>query len=92
VRDTDERQQVVLADRAKGDRAGQHQLVVAFVVGERGQVERAQGEQLSVGTGHPPGGLAQAFRTQLHTQRPQESRRRALSRRKIDTIALRADD
>ena len=40
VRDADERQQVVLADRLHRDVAGEHQLVVPLVVGERGEVER----------------------------------------------------
>ena len=42
VRDADERQQVVLAHRLHRDGAGEHQLVVALVVGERGELEGAR--------------------------------------------------
>ena len=43
VGDPGERQQVVLAQRVERDVPGQHQLVVALVVGEGGQVERRAG-------------------------------------------------
>ena len=55
VRDPAERQQVVLAERLHRDAGGQDQLVVALVVGERGQVERRRGEELGVGVGDPAG-------------------------------------
>ena len=46
VCDADERQHVVLADRVHRDVSGEHQLVVALVVGERREVERARAEHL----------------------------------------------
>ena len=49
VRDAEEREHVVLADRVHRDAARQHQLVVALVVGERGEVEGARAEHLGVG-------------------------------------------
>jgi hypothetical protein len=65
MRDADERQQVVLADRAERDAAREDELVVALVVGERRQVERARAEQLGVGTPSAPGGSWTTRRTEV---------------------------
>jgi hypothetical protein len=54
-----EGQEVVLAQRVEGDVAGQHQLVVALVVGEGGEAERPGCEHLGVGGGDPPGRVGQ---------------------------------
>ena len=48
VRDTHERQHVVLAQRPHRDVAHQHQLVVPLAVGERRHLERLRAEQLGV--------------------------------------------
>jgi hypothetical protein len=53
VRDTGERQQVVLAQRVERDVACEDELVVALVVRERGQAERPRCEQLGVRGGDP---------------------------------------
>jgi hypothetical protein len=62
----------MLAYRTERYGAGEHQLVVAFVVGERGHVERARGEQLGIGAGHSSRGSPHAFRIQRHAERLKE--------------------
>jgi hypothetical protein len=42
VRDAGERQEMVLADRPHRDRPGEHQFVVALVVGEGGQLDERE--------------------------------------------------
>ena len=66
--DAGERQQVVLADRSHRDATGQDELVVALVVGEGGQVERARAEQLGVGASHPRRRARQALTVQTDTE------------------------
>jgi hypothetical protein len=63
---------VVLAQRVERDVPGQHQLVVALVVGERGEVELARGEQLAVGGGHPAGGVGHMRVVGVLAQRHQQ--------------------
>jgi hypothetical protein len=67
--DSDERQQVMLTHRVHRDGAGDDQLVICGVVAERGQVERAWGEHLGVGAGHPGRGSGQAFGVEVDPER-----------------------
>jgi hypothetical protein len=85
VGDADERQQVVLADRVHREGAGQDELVVvALLVGEGGQLERAGGEQLGVGARHPSGRAPGALRIQRHPERGEELRRGGLGGGQVD--------
>jgi hypothetical protein len=69
VRDADERQQVVLAHRPDRDVPGENQFVVPLVIGERGQVERARGEQFGVRVDHPAGRVPDAVVRQVQAER-----------------------
>ena len=60
-----EGQEVVLAQRLEGDVPGQDQFVVPLLVGERGQIERAGGQELGVGPGHPPRRVGEVFRRRI---------------------------
>jgi hypothetical protein len=84
VRDAGEREQVVLAHRAHRDRAGQHELVVVLVVGERREVELGGREQLRVGAGHPGRSLLQALTVGGDAKRPKERAGGLLCRLEID--------
>ena len=70
--DTDERQQVMLTHRLHRDGACDYQLVICCVVAERCQVERAWGEHLGVGAGHPSRRCGQAVGVEVDTERDQE--------------------
>ena len=72
VGDTVERQEVVLAERLKGDVPGEHEFVVALVVGEGGEVEGAGREELGEGACDPPGRVDQVLGGRVVTQRHQE--------------------
>ena len=61
VRDTGEGEQVVLAERVKGDVADDDELVVALVVGKRGELEGLRRQELGIGTCHPPWRVRQVF-------------------------------
>ena len=74
VGDPVERQQMVLAQRLERNVAGQHQLVVALVVGERCQVERSRRQQLGVRVRHPPGRVGQVFARGIMTEGHQQIR------------------
>jgi hypothetical protein len=78
-------QQVVLADGTERDSTRQHKLVVAVVVGERGQPERPGVEQLCVGAGHPVRRLAQPFTVELDATGREEVRSGALRRFQVDS-------
>ena len=54
-----EGQQVVLAERLEGDVTGEHELVVALVVREGGEVERTGRQELGEGEGDPAGRVGQ---------------------------------
>jgi hypothetical protein len=79
-----ERQQVVLADDAERDRAGQHQLVVPLIVGEGGQPQRPGVEQFRVRAGHPGRGLPHFLAVDVDAQRGQEIGRGPAGRVDID--------
>ena len=82
VRDADERQQVVLAQGVELDLAGDDQLVVAAVVGERGRAERLRRELLDVRVDHPPRRLCQRPVLDVDAERLQQlggCRERALT-------------
>jgi hypothetical protein len=49
-----EGKEVVLAQRLERDATGENQLVIALVIGERGEVERGRAEQFEVGVGDSP--------------------------------------
>src|SRR6476646_4703364 len=55
VRDAVKWQQVVFAEGVEGDVARDHELVVPFMVGEGGEVERLGGEHLGVHARHSAG-------------------------------------
>ena len=73
VRDADERQQVVLAQRVERDRGRHHQLVVAAVVGEGRRRERHRRQQLGVHAGHPRGRLGHALGRRVDAQRVEQA-------------------
>ena len=72
VRDADEGQQVVLAQRREGDVPGDDELVVALLVRERRQAERARLEQLGVRRRHPPRGVAQRLARDVLPERDEQ--------------------
>jgi hypothetical protein len=74
VRDAGEQQHVMLAQGPERDGTGQHQLVVALVVGEGGEPERPGGKQLRVGAGHPGRGGPPLLAVQVDPERGQEVR------------------
>jgi hypothetical protein len=84
VRDPVEGQQVMHAQRVKGDRPRHDQLVVAVVVGKRRRAEGLRREQLGVGVGHPPRRLQQALGIDVGAQRPQQLARGALHGAMVD--------
>jgi hypothetical protein len=88
VSDPVERQEVVFAQRLERDVAGQHQLVVALVVGERGQVERAGREQLGVGARHPLGRLGQVLRRRVVAERDEQVANRPGGGVEVDGAAI----
>ena len=67
-----ERQHVVLAERPHRDAAGDDELVVPAVVGERGEPERARSDELGQGGGHPFGCPRQRLDGQVDAQRLQQ--------------------
>ena len=85
VGDADEGQHVVFAHGPYRDFAGEDELVVALVVGEGREVERARVEQLGVGAGHAAGGVGRAG----HAQRGEERGGRALGRGEVHSEGLR---
>ena len=89
VRHPVEGQQVMHAQRVKGDRPGHDQLVVAVVVGKRRRPEGLGCEQLGVGVGHAARRLLERFAIDVGAERPQELARRALYGRVVD-LARRA--
>jgi hypothetical protein len=60
------------------DRLGQHQLVVAFVVGEGGEGERRRRQQLGVAGGDPARRVLQVLRRRVLPERGQQIGHRAL--------------
>jgi hypothetical protein len=56
-----EGKEVMLAQRLERDATGENQLVVALVVGERGEVERGRAEQFDVGVGDSPRRVGQVY-------------------------------
>ena len=59
------------AQRVERDLAGDHELVVALVVGERRGFERDRGQQLGVGLGHPARRVGDPLVGQVVLRQPQ---------------------
>jgi hypothetical protein len=79
-----ERQQMVFAQRVHRDASGQHQLVIALVVGGGGQLERSGREQFDVRFGHPARRLDQMLAARVFAQGNQEISDRLIGGRQID--------
>ena len=75
-----ERQQVVLAEGVERDVAGDHELVVALVVREGGEVERLGGEHLGVHARHSPGGVRERLVGDVRAQGMEQVSGRVLGR------------
>jgi hypothetical protein len=84
-----ERQQVVFAQRVHRKASGQHQLVVALVVGEGGQLERRRREQFGIRFGHPAWRLGEMLAERVLAQGNQEISDRLLGGHQIDLTAPR---
>src|SRR5690348_7417681 len=63
---------MVFAYRPQGDSSSEHELVVAFVVRKRCEVEVPWTEQLRIRPGHTQWGVAEALRLCWHAERMQE--------------------
>jgi hypothetical protein len=91
VRHAGERQQVVLADRLDRQAAGEHQAVVALVVGEGREVERAWRQHLGPRPRHPPGAGRHARRLQRDAERGEEVGRGGFGGREVRGADVRHD-
>src|SRR5688572_26419860 len=81
----------MLAEGLEGNAPGQDELVIAFVVGEGGEVEVPRGEQLGVRLGYPPGCLDQVLRGRVVAQGDEQVPDRLLGRVQIEGLLLPGD-
>ena len=73
-------QQVVFAEGVERDVARDHELVVALVVWEGGEVERLGGEHLGVHARHSPGGVCERLVGDVRAQGMEQVSGRVLGR------------
>jgi hypothetical protein len=88
VRHAVKRQEMMHAQRVKRDRADEHELVMAALVGERRRAERLRGEQLRIGVDHPPRTLARLLAHQLRAERDEQLGSCPLGGSAVDRAAL----
>ena len=84
VRDADEGQHVVLAERLQRQVLHQYELVVTLVVGERGEVELRAAGHLDQGPSHPARGLDEVLVVQVQAQGDEQVSRGPLRRGGVD--------
>ena len=76
------------AQRVKRDRANEHELVIAPLVGERRRAERLGGEQLCIGLEHPPRSVTQLLVHKIRAERNQQLGGGPLGGHPVDRPAL----